>query len=126
MSDQSGRSAAEAGVRAAIENYFQGTYYADRARLEAAFYPTAVIEGYLEGQILAETRDAFIDRLVAKGSAEPRGEPYDKRILSMVIEGKMAAVVAHVRVGERLFNDQISVLQDGEGWSIRHKLYQQQ
>ena len=117
---------AEAGVRSAIEHYFQGTYYADRARLEAAFHPTAVIEGYLEGQIVAEARDAFINRLVAKGSAQPRGEPYDKRILSIVIEGKMAAVVAEVRVGQRLFRDVISVLQDNNAWSIRHKLYQQQ
>jgi hypothetical protein len=38
----------------------------------------------------------------------------------------MAAVVAEVRVGERLFRDVISLLQGTHAWSIRHKLYQQQ
>jgi hypothetical protein len=124
-SNQAQPNADEAGIRKAIEHYFQGTYHGDRARMEAAFHPTAVIEGYLEGRIVAEPRDDFIGRIAAAGSGEPRGEVYDKRILKIVVEDKMAAVVAEVRAGSRLFRDLISLLKDGDTWSIRHKLYQQ-
>ena len=109
VSNQAQPNADETGIRKAIEHYLQGTYHGDKARMEATFHPSVVIEGYLEGRIVAE----------------PRGEVYDKRVLKIVVEDKMAAVVAEVRVGARLFRDLISLLKEGDTWSIRHKLYQQ-
>lgn len=76
---QSADAELPAEVGAVIEDYFRGTFNADRARLERAFHADAHIVGFLGDGLSDETAAAFIDRIATGPSQADKGETFRKR-----------------------------------------------
>lgn len=110
------------GARQAVEDYLEGTYHNDRARMERAFHPDAHIAGNLKGRYLDEAAPDFIARLLGE-EAEAATHPYNKRILEARWTEDSAMVAAENFVRGLRFIDYMLLLKIGGVWSIRNKIY---
>lgn len=106
-------------IETTIEKYFQGTYRADASLLTAAFHPDARICGFVSGQLIDVSLNAFIHRVCH----EVRHQTYDKKIMALDVQGDIAMVKAKVLVDETFFMDFISLIRFQGQWLIRHKLF---
>lgn len=110
-------------VVAVIEDYFHGTFDADRTRLERAFHADAHIVGFLGDGLSDETAEQFIARIAAGPSQADRGETFRKRILDARLTDNAGMVIAEVYVANRRFVDYITVLKIDGQWKIRNKSF---
>jgi hypothetical protein len=111
----------EAGVRAAIENYFKGHATGDPSHMRKAFLPTAHIEGIRDGKFTSWT----VDQYCANFKAQPAGdESTRKRTIDSIDLSGMAAMARATLVhGATTFTDYFVLLKvDGE-WKIANKVY---
>jgi hypothetical protein len=114
-------SSAEAGVRAAILQYFAGHATGDPAQMRKAFLPTAHIEGIRDGKFTTWTVDEYC--------AFGRGKPADdeskrvRTIDAIDVSGNAAMAKATLVHGNATFTDYFVLLHvDGE-WKIANKVY---
>lgn len=121
--DSSLRNDAPAAAIAAVEDYFYGTYEADRARMERAFHPDAHIVGFLGEKYVDEPAPDFIARLAKAKSEKAAGHALKKRIVSMQSKDNLAFFVCEVDVHGVQFTDFITVMRIDGRWAIRHKSY---
>ena len=112
-----------AGARAAVEDYFYGTYRGDRAQMQRAFHPDAHIAGNLHGKYLDEAAPDFIERLMSSPSEEAEGHAFEKRILEARWTEDSAMVAAENIVHGLRFIDYMVLLKIDGRWSIRNKIY---
>jgi hypothetical protein len=113
---------------AAIERvawlYMDGMYLADRGKLEAAFHPTARIQGYRGTEWRGLTREQFVAFAAGLGPREAAGEPFDMRIVSISRAGRAAVVQVAMRWNGRDYVDFLSLIRRDEGgWSISEKTF---
>lgn len=111
----------EAGVRAAIEQYFKGHATADGAEMRKAFLPTAHVEGIRQGKFTSWTIDQYASGFQGKPVAD---EAARKRTIDSVsVSGTAAIATATLVHGATTFTDYFVLLQvDGE-WKIANKVY---
>lgn len=112
-----------AGAIAAVEDYFYGTYEADRARMERGFHPDAHIVGFLGDKYVDEPAPDFIARLAGAPSDKALGLPFRKRIVEARAHDNLAFFVAEVDAHGKAFTDFITVMLIDGRWRIRHKSY---
>ncbi len=112
-----------AGAIAAVEDYFHGTYDADRARMERGFHPDAHIVGFLGETYVDEPAPDFIARLAAAPSDRALGFAFRKRIVEARAHQNLVFVVAEVEAHGKSFTDFITVMLIDGRWRIRHKSY---
>jgi hypothetical protein len=67
-------------------------YACDREKLDAAFHPTARIQGYRGTEWRSLTREQFVSFAASLGSREAAGEPFDMHIVSIERAGRAAVV----------------------------------
>jgi hypothetical protein len=113
---------------AAIERtamlYMDGMHACDEAKLNAAFHPTARIQGYRGAQWRGLTREEFVGYCVRLGSRALAGEPFDMRIASIDRAGRAAVVRVEMRWNGRDYVDFLSMIRRDEGgWSISEKTF---
>ncbi len=120
---QSAATEPPAEIVSVIEDYFHGTFDADRARLERAFHGDAHIVGFLGESLSDETAEQFIARIAAGPSQADRGETFRKRILDASLTDNAGMVIAEVYVADRRFVDYITVLKIDGRWKIRNKSF---
>lgn len=117
------RNEAPAAAIAAVEDYFYGTYEADRARMERGFHPDAHIVGFLGDKYVDEPAPDFIARLAGAPSDKSLGFPFRKRIVEARAHENLVFVVAEVEAHGKAFTDFITVMLIDGRWRIRHKSY---
>ena len=121
-----GGQEAEAAVREVIERYAKGTFEGDAEKLRGTFHPKAVMNGYLNGQLLLATPEPFIAEM-SKAPLREAGAPYEWEIAGLQVAGKVASVT----LKETGFPDgsgfttYFHLIDDGDGWSIVSKLFTQ-
>ena len=111
----------EAGVRAALNHYFQGHATGSGAEMRQAFLPTAHIEGIRDGKLVSWTTEEYASRFTGKPAAD---EATRKRTIDRVdISGTAAMARATLVHGSTTFVDFFVLLKvDGE-WKIANKVY---
>jgi hypothetical protein len=112
-----------AGAVAAVEDYFYGSYEADRARMERGFHPDAHIVGFLGAKYVDEAAPDFIARLAGAPSDKAQGFPFHRRIVEARVKDNLAFFVAEVEAHGKAFTDFITVMLIDGRWRIRHKSY---
>lgn len=111
----------EAGVRAAIEQYFRGHATGQAGEMRKAFLPTAHIEGIRQGTFTSWTVDQYVGGFRGTPAAD---EASRKRTIDSVdVSGTAAMAKATLVHGATTFTDYFVLLKvDGE-WRIANKVY---
>ena len=111
----------DAGVRAAINQYFKGHATGDGAEMRKAFLPTAHIEGIRQGVFTSWTVDQYVGNFQGRPAAD---EARRKRTIDAVsVSGNAAMASATLVHGATTFTDYFVLLRvDGE-WKIANKVY---
>ena len=114
----------EAGIRHAIQLYFDGLYRSDRAALEKAFHPTAKIIGYSsDGKLNLMSLETFLDFVEKVPSPEGEGAEYDMEILAVDATPTTASVKVRDLYLGRMFIDQLHLVDEDGTWRIVSKLF---
>ena len=113
---------AQERIAQVAQDYFDGMFYGDEAKLQRAFHADAFIIGHFEGELEWSSLSAFIDLCIAE-STMAAGESYEARIESIDITGDSAvAKVINLYLGI-WFTDYLSMLERDGRWQIINKLY---
>jgi len=112
-------------VREVVEQYIQGTYTGDGQALRDCFHPDAVMNGYLNDQLLAGTPEPFFNEIENNPSMAEGGAPYKGEIVSVDIAGKVASVTVKETgfAGEMAFTDYFHLIKDNDVWKIISKTF---
>ncbi|MCA1557364.1 MAG: nuclear transport factor 2 family protein [Acidobacteria bacterium] len=114
-------SAEEAGVRAAIDNYFRGHATGDGEYFKRAFHPDAKLFWIRDGKLTTRTSAEYIAG--ASGKAPADEAQRKRRIESIDITGNAALVKVTLDYPAVRFTDYMSMLKiDGE-WKIVNKTF---
>jgi hypothetical protein len=111
-------------IKDTIQTYFDCMYESSAEKTHAAFHPNAKITGYL-GDSLAEMSVTEFANFVEgqQPSAKEKGETLPAEILSIEIAGNTAAVRVRDDYIGKTFLDSLSLIKDGDTWSIYNKLF---
>jgi hypothetical protein len=113
--------AATAGIRAAIERYFQGHAAGDPSLMREAFLPTAHIEGIRNGQFTSWTLDEYCALFTGKPAPD---EALRRRTIDLIdVSGNSAMAKATLRHGATVFTDYFVLLNVDGQWKIANKVY---
>src|SRR5918993_256598 len=111
----------EAGVRAAIDQYFKGHATGRGDEMRKAFLPSAHIEGIRNGTFTSWTAEEYSSRFTGKPAAD---EAARKRTIDTVnVSGDAAMVRATLVHGPTTFTDYFVLLKSGGEWKIANKVY---
>ncbi len=113
---------------AAIERvcrlYMEGMHACDPEKLNAAFHPTARIQGHRGAEWRSLTREQFVSYAAGLGPREAAGEPFDMRVVSIDRAGRAAVAKVAIRWNGRDYVDYLSMIRRDEGgWSISEKTF---
>jgi hypothetical protein len=111
----------EAGVRAAVNQYFKGHATGNADEMRKAFLPSAHIEGIRNGTFTSWTAQEYSSRFSGKPAAD---EASRKRTIDSVnVSGDAAMVRATLVHGPTTFTDYFVLLKSGGEWKIANKVY---
>lgn len=112
------------GVKAVIADYIDGTYTADEGKLRSVFHENAIMSGYLEGQEMVTTPEAFIEDVISQKSMKDTNAPYTSELLEVSITGRIATAVIKETgfFGNMCFEDHFHLIYEKE-WKIVSKLF---
>ena len=115
------KNAEEAGVRAAINQYFKGHATGSGEEMRLAFLPTAHIEGNRDGKFVSWTVAEYSSRFQGKPAGD---EASRKRTIDHVeISGTAAMASATLVHGATTFTDYFVLLKVDGAWKIANKVY---
>ena len=115
------QSSEEAGVRAAVNQYFRGHATASGEEMRKAFLPTAHIEGNRDGKFVSWTIVEYASRFAGKPAAD---EASRKRTIDSVnVSGTAAMARATLVHGPTTFVDYFVLLKVDGQWKIANKVY---
>ena len=110
-------------ISATIEDYFQGMYHRDLARLRKAFHPTACLYGHYKGQFARVPLEEWLKAVESRPIPSETGEAFDMRIVATDVTGQVGTVkVADLYRGLR-FTDYLSVAKIDGQWVIVNKTF---
>ncbi len=115
------RIAAEAAVRAAVLDYFEGWFDGDATRMERALHPALAKRKVLEdGWSLDEsTTEQMIDA-TARGVGRTRGSG-DRQMEVEVVD--IYRTIANVTVRSEPYREYVQLAQTRDGWKIINTLW---
>ena len=112
-------------IKEVVQNYFDGSYFADGTKLDKAFHSVAHIYGLSgDGTLIDWHRDEFVANV---GRARPEGfkRDYDQddEILSIDFTGENTAYAkVRLRVGMTMYTDILCLLCLDGKWGIIAKM----
>ncbi|WP_363798948.1 2-hydroxymuconate tautomerase family protein [Lysobacter firmicutimachus] len=114
------READRAALTAAMQDYFDGLYRSDSARLRQVLHPRALYATASGGELLTRGMDEYWPVIDARPSPASKGEPREDRIVSIEWIGPVTALVrAECTVRPRRFVDLLTWLKiDGRWWIV--------
>ena len=109
-----------AAVTQMVNAYVEAMTRGDRAALEKIFFEAASEVGHYQGELLWNTRDAFIRMCEAEASASL---DVDWTIRSLSIHGDIAVVHVQNDWAGMRFDDLLTLLHHDGAWRIVSKVY---
>ncbi len=111
-------------IEKGVQLYFDSMYESDPAKVREAFYPNAMITGYLETGLAEMTVDQFAQFVEdQQPSPKEKGEDILLEILSCEIAGETACVRVRDGYIGHVFVDTLSFLKKDDEWRIYNKLF---
>lgn len=113
-----------AAVSAVLERYFDGLYRSDAVQLRAVFHPRAQYLCASTGELQCLTMDEYLPIVEKRASPASRNEMRTDFIRSIDFAGPTAAVArVRCRIGERHFDDILSLVRLDDRWQIVAKVF---
>ena len=111
-------------IEQGVQLYFDSMYESDPAKVREAFYPNAMITGYIESGLAEMSVDDFASFVESQQpSPKDKGEEVLLEILSCELAGSTACVRVRDGYIGNVYLDTLSFLKrDGE-WKIYNKLF---
>ncbi len=113
----------EQQIRAVIDDYFQGMYLSDTARLGRAFHSDARINGWDEGKLIDAPITKFIEFIGGVSAPADDGEAFEMEIVSIDIADSAASVKVNDLYKGLRFTDFLTLLRFDDGWRIVNKAF---
>jgi hypothetical protein len=117
--------AAEKAVAETVKRYCKAIHNGETRLLAEAFYPTATLFGWDEGELRRVTLEHWFRLVDSIPSPESTGALRDGEILSIDICGTAAVVKVKESYRKLRYMDYLSLLHTGERWQVMHKSYHQ-
>ena len=109
-----------AAVTEVVHTYYDGMVTADEVKLARAFHPNARLVGNLQGKLLWQTLEEFVEE--CKEAAGHSGA-YAWRIDLLSFEGDTALVRLSDQFAGDWYSDDLSMLRIDGAWRIVHKTW---
>jgi hypothetical protein len=115
----------EQAVRRVIQQYIDGTYQGDVKSLRDCFHPKAVMNGYLQEQLLIGGPEPFFENMGNVPSMAKAGAPYKGEITFLDVVGNVASVTVKETGfgGDMDFTDYFHLLKEQGKWKIVSKTF---
>ena len=107
-----------------INSYIDSMNESDADMVKDAFHNNAKITGYLHGELMQLSTEEFAGFVSSQQpSPKENGENIEFDILGIEIEGSIAYVKIRDKYLGITFLDILSLLKEGDNWSIYNKLF---
>lgn len=115
----------EQAVRKVVQQYIDGTYQGDVKTLRGCFHPKAVMNGYLQDQLLIGGPEPFFENMENNPSMAEGGAPYKAEITFVDVVGNVASVTLKETgfAGTMAFTDYFHLIKEQGGWKIFSKTF---
>ncbi|MEQ9462555.1 MAG: nuclear transport factor 2 family protein [Haliea sp.] len=114
-----------AAVQAVIRSYVDACARGDVLALRALFHPSAILSGYLAGELVAGSPEPFFAAVGANPAPVESGLRYDTRIDTVHIDGRIAtAVLRETGYLGMDFVNHFQLLEADGQWHIVAKLFE--
>ncbi len=115
----------EEAVRKVVQQYVDGTYQGDVKALRDCFHPKAVMNGYLQDQLLVGGPEPFFENIENNPSMAEAGAPYKGEITFVDVVGNVASVTIKETGfgGDMAFTDYFHLLKEQGEWKIISKTF---
>ena len=111
-------------IEEGVQLYFDSMYESDSAKVREAFYPNAMITGYLDTGLAEMTVDQFANFVESQSpSPKEKGDEILLEIVSCDIAGSTASVKVRDAYIGHVFLDTLSFLEKDGDWKIYNKLF---
>jgi hypothetical protein len=111
-------------IAAVLQNYFDGLYDSDSAKLRGVFHPLATYTCATEKPILHMGMTDYFALVDKRPSPRSRGEQRRDRIVSMEIAGPDAAFArVECAIGPRFCTDLLTFVRVDGRWQIMAKVF---
>ena len=108
-----------------VQKYIDGTYQSDVSALRECFHSKAVMNGYLNDQLLLGDPEPFFQEIENNPSMAEGGAPYQGEIASVDVTGNVASVTVKETgfAGTMSFTDYFHLIKVNAEWKIFSKTF---
>jgi hypothetical protein len=115
----------ENDVKARMQKYIDGTYNGDADMLRQCFYPQAVMNGYLNNEMVLRDPEPFFQEIANNPSMVESGVPYKGEIASIDVVGNIASTTVKETgfTGVMKFTKYFHLIKVEGEWKIISKIF---
>ncbi len=108
-----------------VQKYIDGTYQGDVSALRECFHSKAVMNGYLNDQLVLGDPEPFFLEIENNPSMAEGGAPYQGEIASVDVAGNVASITVKETgfAGTMSFTDYFHLIKVDEEWKIFSKTF---
>ena len=106
-------------IIALVQDYFDGLYFSDVAKLRVIFHPDA----FLKAPGVRRGLEEWLKTVATRPVPEQQGRTYDFKLLSIEIIKDQAMVKLHCPLFDHLYVDYLGLLKEKGSWLIVNKMY---
>jgi hypothetical protein len=108
-----------------VQKYIDGTFQGDVSALRECFHSKAVMNGYLNDQLLLGDPEPFFQEMGNNPSMAEGGAPYKGDIISVDVIGHIASVTVKETgfAGSMSFTDYFHLIKVDDEWKIFSKTF---
>jgi hypothetical protein len=108
-----------------VQKYIDGTYQGDVSALRECFHSKAVMNGYLNDQLLLGDPEPFFQEIGNNPSMAEGGAPYKGEMTSVDVAGNVASVTVKETgfAGSMSFTDFFHLIKVDDEWKIFSKTF---
>ena len=117
-------AAAEAEIRALLQDYFDGLHVSDAERLGRVFHPSAMYACATTGTLQRLDMAAYLPMVAQRPSPASLGQPRADEIVSIELAGPVTALArVHCTIAPKRFTDLLTLVQLEGEWRILAKVF---
>ncbi len=109
---------------AVAQAYIAATYEGNVSALRKLFHPSAVMNGYLDGQLVIGGPEPFFDQMASMPSLKTSGASYEANISAVEEAGNVGTVtIVETGFGPKSFTNYLSLIKENDEWQIISKTF---
>ena len=117
-------AAAQADIRALLQDYFDGLYASDASRLGRVFHPSAMYACASSGTLQLLDMAAYLPMVAQHPSPASRGQVRADEIVSLEMAGPVTALArVHCTIAPKRFTDLLTLVRLDGRWQILAKVF---